>query len=348
MRAEMRTENDVRAALGAKIGGPVSPAIWDRLVKDRYVQEVLDGYPDAFANLCKRYKQLEEIKKEPGKKKTAKSARRREWSLPPDRLMLLRSRLLAQIASDFPLVRWFRRQYLPDGLPLLWDDVPDWIAHQAAVDGPPSTWVEFVLPPGHRLEYDQEGRVYRVTPPLESIPVTGAHRQFLDFIRPDRPDEVQSVPVAAGGVLDALRKTSEWLAAEMGWTKAQATVFVLTDRPPVFSPLSISVQAVFGAVTTARIVISADPECQPGTVERLYQRVRAGLGKRRPHPLAPWVADLVEFVLDSPRLTWQERWQKWNCEHPDHQYTCLQSMTNAYYRAVGKLLPDYSLFGSST
>ncbi|MDW8069740.1 MAG: hypothetical protein RML46_12615 [Anaerolineae bacterium] len=272
-----------------------------------------------------------------------RARQRRERAVPPDRRTLLRARLLAQMAADLPPVRHFRCQFLPDGL-LQWEEVGDWIRAQAVQDGPPSSWVEFALPPGHRLEYDWESRMCRIVPPLDSLPLAGQSLRFLAFFTPDRPGEVQFIPVAAGGVLDRLRQVSKGLADSFGWQEASATVLVLTGQIPVISPLSISTHIHYSSTTTARIEISADPEVSPDKVKQFYQEVRKKVrGGRRYHPLAGWVMDLVEFVLDTPDLTWGERFEKWNREHPEHRYSVLQSMTNAYYRAVSKLLPDYYL-----
>jgi hypothetical protein len=137
----MRTEAEVRSALEKRLGRPVSDALWQGLVEDRYVAEVLHGEAGAFDALVKQYRRRERWARE--YQRESKTERR---EAPPDRRALLVSRLLAREASHLPEVKAFRREVLPGGL-LSPEEVGPWIREKVreAGEGSPDRtlwWVE--------------------------------------------------------------------------------------------------------------------------------------------------------------------------------------------------------------
>ncbi len=327
-----------------------NPNIVECLIGEQWEYDLEDGAATED-ELIKKYRKLEKIVlEEKQKRKRGERVLKRELS--PDRRALILAKILALHVASSDLVQNFRKTYLPDGL-LKPGQVEMWIKRQAEADGPPSYWVEFPVSDISTIPNKWPAGTRRSRKSLEYLDVRQLksqsihHTIYLLLEQCDlniRSSESQFIFVAAGGVLDHLRQISELLALRYGWTRAQATNFVLTGEVPVLSPCTITIhthipQNIPQNILT-RITLTIDPEMHPEQVKHIYSKIRKEFrcGRQRYRPLTERTINLVEFVLDHPDLSWQERLTAWNQAHPTERYTSPQSMANTYYRALSKLL----------
>jgi len=326
-RVDWWGEDETRQKLAARLGHEPHSGIWKLLCDDKWVEDVARGRA-TIEELATHYRKIKKAFEDNEESSAQKALSPRKLS--PSRQMIVVAKVLAQDASADPLVRHFRARYLPELLPP--EGVEDWIRRQAERDGLPSDWIEFPAPQG-----SLSGRDY-VGPPLTTLPPgTRVRRKFLEYQTDG--DEVRSIPVAAGGVLDRLQEVGESLAGRYGWQESQATLFVLTGQIPLPPSLIYHISAAFGGPgPVVRIVLNVDPEVSPGQVKVVYSKVRRAVLGKRCRPLTEKVIAMVDFVLDHSGLSWQEKWEAWNRACPESRYSSPRSMANAYYRALSKLL----------
>lgn len=152
--------------------------------------------------------------------------------------------------------------------------------------------------------------------------------------------ELGSVYISFNHRLLILVQLVEAISHRLKCNRAEALGFILCDiRPPIhFGPnvlvdgQSINMQIPF-------------PEVSPHLVTQLYTETRNKLLKdkrpiqgkwARPRKLSDKVRDLISFVSNTPKLSWQERFKQWNVQHPDWAYSYLRTMQTTYYRASSK------------
>jgi hypothetical protein len=150
----------------------------------------------------------------------------------------------------------------------------------------------------------------------------------------------------AGGVLDRLRVLSERLAEAYRWTRAQATLFVLTGLPPLVASLTADPIAREDLPVLSRITLWIDPTLSPAEVAERYSAVRRWLlneSKERQRDVTEKHARLALFAAEQPRqTTWAIRMAEWNRAHPEWPYTEVSNFTRdclqAQRRLVGRTL----------
>ena len=151
-----------------------------------------------------------------------------------------------------------------------------------------------------------------------------------------RTERVRSIEVGPDGVVEVecerevpipndlhlLREISEQLAIAYGWTTAQATVFVLTDRVPLVDLVTHAYgrREIPG---TPRILLTVDPVATPEEVLEYYRAVRQELLGMRERQRAITAKEVVLAFFLAQRQplsvaeTWASRRADWNAQTPD-------------------------------
>lgn len=319
-----RGEAELRQYVEKRIGG-LSEAIWGLLKEDSYVSEALyEDYFDAVDNLLERARRLKQLEGRPARQTV--TARR---TFPPSNENAVRARLLAVEAAKHPLVRRFRRKYLPGGL-LSPQDVTAWIEERAKEDGPPSLYVTVAVARDVHRGKDLKAVI------ADDARIAETALRLMRWVDADGSE--RSLPIADGGTLHYLQDAAHHLAGELGIDDAQAATFILTGRPPVIYPLTVHRSVTFSpAGVRGVIVISADAETPPAQITRVYSAVRREIVRGKRRPLSAHTLEMVSFRLDHLGMTWEECRQAWNAEHPDRTYPSFERMRRDYHRAVKRL-----------
>jgi hypothetical protein len=150
MMAISETKEDVRKALERQLKREPDPEIWDLLVADRYVSEVLRSFDEAeheehLEKLEKRYRRLAILAR--GSRRT-RAPERRETE--PDARADALAFILSAEAHYQPLVRRFRRVTLQNELPLKPSQASSWIKKQIHAQGDPTVSIERAMSPSGR------------------------------------------------------------------------------------------------------------------------------------------------------------------------------------------------------
>ncbi len=346
-----KTESQVKQDLKKRLGQPVSDVLWDRLVKDFYVNEVIQGERD-ITSLANKYREFDHLAlaREMERKRSTQMGRVVK-KLPPDSRTFLQGKMLSSKAAEDLLVKRFRTEYLPDGL-LAREDVEPWIKEQVRNEGRMITYDEDNFITSRRREDSGPGGIsyssqVEVKPPLP-LSLSASSLEFrarvLNYRIPGASQSYSIRGIRKGGALANLRTVSKHLAHRYGWEEEQATVFVLTGEPVVMSPIVVTILAFDasadpGPSSNRRIVMDIDSEVAPEMVKRVYSTQRKSLRQKdRYRSLSERVAKLVSFVLDHPDDTWKERWTAWNHAYPQWKYETDASMAQIYRRAKKKLM----------
>jgi hypothetical protein len=217
------------------------------------------------------------------------------------------SRLIAKHANDDPDVEEFRARVLkldysqPDaseGSLLTWAEVELWIQRHAGPTEPPA-------------EPGEVSRSQLHSPVLYLVyGVPGEDAERLVVTNPNLP------------TLSKLRRLSQYLARLYQWTRAQATVFTLTDIPPLIPSLHEELEVNSTLPALSRIRLTIDPAMAPREVAERYGQVRKYFIGRRHRELTDKHMDLALFAATRLQgATWAGRMAVWNVEHPEWAYT---------------------------
>ena len=144
------TEEDVRKAVERELNREPDPELWDWLVEDRYVSEVLNAFDeaeheDALKELLNRYRIFAKRRRGSG---AARAPQRRETE--PDARADALAFILSAEAHYRPLVRRFRRKTLRTDEPLKPLEARSWITKQIHAQGDPTIRIERALSPSGR------------------------------------------------------------------------------------------------------------------------------------------------------------------------------------------------------
>jgi hypothetical protein len=248
------------------------------------------------------------------------------------------SQIAARVAGEDREVIAFRRRYLKDGL-LAWEAVEGWIKHESAAAGPPSVYVETVLPDGHELDAGREAT--RFMPPLDTVMGVTTSARMLAYTRPGGT-WTQQVPTVARTSLESLRHLSAGLSKAHAWTEAQATVFVLTGITPYIdairmttgrAPIRDGVECGWGG----RIVLTIDPALAPEEVADAYREARRHQGVDKLRQISRRHAILGSWTFDRDE-PWADQMREWNSEHPEWVYTAVSNFRRDAARAQRRLM----------
>lgn len=308
-------DEEIRLVLQKRLRRKNIDRLWKHLKSRGYVDEVTDG----FATIADLVEQSRDIlaagiidRASTGgavQPDGPTAGQERRWAL---------SQIVAAEMTKGERVTGFRRDHLEGGL-IKWPEAQSWIQRCAAADGPSTTDLTVTIPHS-RLDYNGRGEA-RLDPPLERMTAFKVSRESLEYAVPGS-DWVLHVPVSSGGVLDQLRRLSEWLASKCTWMSAQATIFVLSGVVPLISSVRTTTTVVSSnRKWAARIVLDIDPAATPDEVLRVYQAVREGSGLAHRRTITPRLARLAAFATaEHAELPWKERQRLWNEKFPDWRY----------------------------
>lgn len=331
----LETEEDVRRLLEQRLRGPVDARVWNLLVEDRYVQEVIDGEEGAFPQLMARYRKLLELASPAGRQEP------RPREIPPDHRLEALALVLAAEAAAYtppahkePVVPAFRREVLGGRL-LSLEGVAAWIEHAAAAEA-------------------GEGRAMVLHLYLDQVPADRAQRwQYIrgELARRAQESEKQAERRGIGWAVEMLAypqraENGDWWTAfvlissrtstlgrlkqvadilgRYGWSEAEAVAFVLTGIPPRIPKGRAAAGRRWPAPT--RITLDVDPRLSRAEVAALYSQVRQQVFPGRDKPMTEKMLRLAVFWAGYPRRpgnpdlpegTWRACMTAWNREHTD-------------------------------
>ena len=267
--------------------------------------------------------------------------------------VLAASTLLAVEANSpavEPKVQAWRDEHLGVGVRLTWDEVEAWVDEKAAEDGRATMLIGFPAPEGVEFTFDPDTPVVI---PSEPIRIDADHPIPLPFRRSwvpvmyGLPDSQYSIPklVRVRGVLDSLRALAEDLSGRYRWTKAQATVFVLTGLTPLISPISTTISE--GQIpATNEVTITIRPTATRDDVMDAFQAARRKFFGSRTRAIPERQAHLVLYRLGrlhhTPDETWTQTQQAWNEHHqtarPGWKFTTAKQVKRDFNSARRRLL----------
>ena len=257
------------------------------------------------------------------------------------------SGLIARQAAAEEGVTAFRRQHLAEGL-LKREEVVDWIARQAAEDGPASRYLKFPIPSDYELTR-RNGR-FIVEPPLtisDTLSAAQVEVELLSYASHEH-QWVEIIPVRHGGTLDGLRILSKSLARRYTWQEAQVTTFVLTGKTPLLSSLRGGIRMRFSQPVSSRVTMDIDPTLTPEEVAEQYKKLRAGLIGTRYRSMTEKHLRLAEFYggHKPEGTTWAALMDKWNHSQDkgwryDRFEVFARDCKQAWHRLMGRDLLKY-------
>jgi hypothetical protein len=308
---------DVRIELSKIIKREPDPAIWEYLVNESYVGEVIDGFSDAMKNLVDTYHKLENLKaKTSVPKKIVKE-------IPPDQRGVALSKILAVEAAEEPDVIKFREQFL-GGKTLTWDEAISWIEEQHRKDGRPTKWVSLPIPKNidicvSDITLNWLNEITKTSPKERRLWSVSYEVKLLEYVLPESP-WVQHIPIAMNGTLDHLRLVSERLAKKYKWQPAAATIFILAGVLYVMPKARITTKTNMYYPALSSISIELLPSVPVNEISKLYANARKkllGPGRRDPAITQKWRAELAVFVAEhNDGRSWRDVMELWNKKHP--------------------------------
>jgi hypothetical protein len=120
-------------------------------------------------------------------------------------------------------------------------------------------------------------------------------------------------------LLAELAELAKILADQWRWHAAQATMFVLTGKPPKVLTAIAGIELNSEAPTASRIVLTVDPPMGAREVAKWYSEVRALIKPPRVRPMNERSYRLAQFMIEHPK-DHSERWAAyrtlWNRKYP--------------------------------
>jgi hypothetical protein len=255
----LETNTDVLAELQRRLGYHPDEGIVDFLDKQGWIGDVLDdlgsgvSLDEAMANLVETYQDASRLGTRP------RSTRRKRSVQEPavDARSLALSRIFAIDADRHPFVREFRQNVLKGQL-LRREEVPGWIQAQRSEAKRPALW--------GRVPISRSGKVLARTTTSRAI-------DTLAYLGPEAPwSSVIGVPLR--GALRSLKDLAALLERRYGWLESEASTFVLTGLPPLFSARA-TVWHRSSWDAAGRIVLEMPITAKPREVLALFRRVRS-------------------------------------------------------------------------
>jgi hypothetical protein len=260
-----------------------------------------------------------------------RSARR---DVSDDRLLRLDalSELLAEHAREFRGVTEFRNNELSGQL-IEWANLSAWIQARAEEAGEPTRYATVPLDDDDEPLRDGNAQIILMEVHAEMLRYAGKDDKWSNVIATRR-----------GHVLDRVRRIATRLVRAYPWTEAQAVAFLLTDITPLANDIRITSPGpgpMFDGVShpwMRQISMTIDPALPADEVAAAYTKVRkdANYGDRR--KLSKRQLLLTTFALKHQHLTWRERFELWNRQHPDMQYSQTNNFRRDAYAARDYLL----------
>jgi len=340
----MQTADEIKLDLIGRLGEKaITKSIWDYLLEEGFVDRVcraenkIDWLADRVVKVLQAAGRLPQIfdKRSPTIDEAGKTQRQRP---------LVLSVMMAQEAAKIPEVIEFRKNALRSKL-LASDQVEDWIKLQASKEGGASHWIGSIpLPDDTHLRMDASAGHFAIEPPLTVRGAFSAESRFLKYGLPNS-EWTFCHPIRRGGVLERLREVSQDLAKRYDWQEAVATLFVLTGRTPLVSPLSYAVCPNGSPFKRRVITMEIDPILSPSEIARQYSKIRrAIMPNARTRDLSEKHLKLAAFFLEEARDdSWEQRLRSWNKSHPKWKYSHQSNFRRDCLRACSRIsAPAYS------
>lgn len=309
MRRNPSSEDDLRAALQRKgVSGRSLEAVFAFFEEEDYLKELAEDdderrdYVDHLVGLgIREARRLKEFEGAGPSAHQVEVQHRQPDALATAKLWLLLQQLVIRDVARSPPVRNWRRQYLGGPESVLTDEAAKlWILKNTT-------------------DWDS------------SSPHRVPSEPFIWHLFDD--PLVRGVPEESP--VYSLRELTKSLADSTGWHERDAMIWVLTDRLPPVSDASVSLRyREFGLTPTVVLEVSA--WLSDRQVAGHYRHARRRLVRRRPAP-SHKVLEMTRFVLDNPRLPWEDRWREWNTTHPNSRYNSAATMKRVYYELRRKL-----------
>lgn len=220
----------------------------------------------------------------------------------PDCTWSVRNRLLAQEVKL--LVCFWRKKYLGQAKPLTEEEFPTWLSQALSEEeiDPEEIqrcWSEREKERWQNIMEDKEGNPILINTPLFVGPVFDCFGLWkTDKLKPQ-------------GKIDSLLRLARHLAFLTGWPGKEAADFILMGTIPDWSGWKASGQQGNSPLAyTSRLFLEIDPRLSPAQVAKIYQ----SLTKKKVLPpcsrkkLKSSTLALVDSVLNTPRMRWEDRW----------------------------------------
>ncbi|MDI7245864.1 MAG: hypothetical protein QME92_00080 [Bacillota bacterium] len=292
--------------------------IWQVLDDEGYVKEVLDGFPDAFEDMQKKYRYLH--KRFPAQAHAQKKEERKE--IPPDQRLGALAQILAIEASRLPEVIAFREEVLQGRL-LKVEEVSGWIRREAEKQGAGSLWVRLPLPDGCR---PSSSRGLRWLSCLADLPddakSTWPVQWDAETLAYPGPEDkwVERVAVARDGPLGQLKRVADALLRRFPlWQEAQAVAFVLCDAIPMLPKARGTLRV--SSVAPSRITLELDPRLSAREAAGFYAQLRKEALKGPDRPMTEKHLRLAVFLAEHPDMAWEALKGQWNRAYPAWAYS---------------------------
>ena len=277
----------------------------------------------------------------------------------PLRQVVLSHILAADAARYYSEVSSFRRYELKGRL-LEWSQVDTWVRNQYRIDSEshaPLPWETVAY-----LPEEEAKRIVRawVRDDLETLGVLEKEEPVHVTLRPEimktpiiqmhplvyyMPGEKwqRTMPIPPRGKLEALRRTSGFLAIKYGWAEGQATTFMLTGLIPLLNTISHDFKHRYPS-GASRIVLSIDPATSPAEVAEYYRMFRRKVITSRQREITEKHLLLAFFVRTTGEEdeTWSEGMARWNQEYPQWAYQQVTNFARDANLVIRRLLdPDF-------
>lgn len=339
MRKRYRSEEDIKAAVEKKLGRKVIEVIWKVLKKDGYIEEVLEGYEDAFNSLLRRYRVEEEVYLEGARAGAGIYGAQRLFPPPKKedspitKADIVLSKLLAAEVSKLPFVKQFRREVLGGKL-LQPDEIESWIQATKEQDGPPTRYAK------------RRVKSVTVTENLAIIPsfdeTSGwepIEHEYLSY--PSKTGWAERVPINIDGILGRLKRIVHRIITYYcpAWQEAQAVAFVLTGQVPIIPRVRYSVNVTFLG-GPCWVTLKFDARITPQDLAREYSKIRRKImGNSHAKPLTKKHQELAVFAAEhKDGLTWEKLMHKWNEKFPKWAYKNYRLFCRDAIGAINRLL----------
>ncbi|MDP7627315.1 MAG: hypothetical protein QF530_05310 [SAR202 cluster bacterium] len=328
----MNKENEIREELSKRLRRRISEPIWQSLVEERYVKEVMVDQ-SSIEDLEARYQSR--LNLIAAHNSFIKEPRNRVVEeIEPDRRLRAISGLLAQKANNEPYVKEFRRIYLGGNL-ISVEGVEAWIRRQAQDDGLPTTYrIHREVLNGDRVEGDN--------PETYSV-----QSELLSFVSADKT-AVCRINISNKGVLAAAKAISLRLSTEYGWSGDKSVLFLLCGVVPEIPKATVESIFRLGKRNSTSLRIEVEDTASPEFVREIYRdardQIRKDINKKPFRTISDKHISLAEVYGGSKKGTWDSMMHEWNNDHPKWSYEdaaygarnfrrdCIQAME----RLIGK------------
>jgi len=161
------------------------------------------------------------------------------------------------------------------------------------------------------------------------------------------------VQIWSGTVLDEVRRLSQALEKQFPWNEPEATLYVLTGKPPFIPPIYFEPETPrLGHYAHTRLKLSVEPWVSTATVTRVYAHLKNATYERQSRALSEKNLRLFRFVTsrglsgaDVPAF--ESLMVSWNSAYPDDAYRSAWRFARDYRRVGTSIIfPPYTMFNS--